>query len=46
MDIHRIGQAGIGKGNEYFVGQIDEVRIFTKTLNNAEIEAFCACKLS
>jgi hypothetical protein len=33
-----IGQAGIGTGKEYFYGQIDEVRIYNRTLSKDEVK--------
>jgi hypothetical protein len=34
-----IGQAGIGKPNEYFFGIIDEVRIYNRALTDVEIQS-------
>merc|ERR1712139_399888 len=39
-----IGQAGTGTSREYFVGLVDEVRIYTKALSTAEVGKDCGCK--
>ena len=40
-----IGQAGPGKLNEFFVGLIDEVKLFTRALGEAEVGAECGCPI-
>ena len=40
-----IGQAGPGKLNEYFVGLVDEVKLFTRALGEAEVGAECGCPI-
>ena len=38
-----VGQAGTGKSNEYFVGLIDEVQIYTSVLGVEELADLCGC---
>lgn len=38
-----IGQAGTGTDHEYFVGLIDEVKIFTRPLTEADVANECSC---
>ena len=38
-----IGQAGTGTDHEYFVGLIDEVKIFTRPLTEADVANECGC---
>ena len=38
-----IGQAGPGKLNEFFVGLIDEVKLYSRALQPMEIRQECGC---
>ena len=40
-----IGQAGTGTPREYFVGLIDEVKIWTRALGDSEVAEACACRI-
>ena len=41
-----IGQAGTGSAAEFFVGLIDEVKVFTIAITNETVAAECGCDVS